>query len=145
LELGTAFGAPFRILPREPDDRAPADPARRITILAVTAAARRRDRREHTAGFRIDPLDAILGDLKQVLAVEGRSCVRGDIRSVFPLAGSKAFSLSPALHRQLRYPREHRSTPIVPISVPNPDLARWVRVVGDIVPEIEDNSSPRGQ
>jgi hypothetical protein len=49
------------------------------TILAVIAAARRRDRREHTAGYRIDPLDAILGDLKQVLAVEGRSCVRGDI------------------------------------------------------------------
>jgi hypothetical protein len=71
----------------------------RLTILAVIAAARRRDRREHTAGYRIDPLDAILGDLKQVLAVEGRSCVRGDIRSVFPLAGSKAFSLSPALHR----------------------------------------------
>jgi hypothetical protein len=51
----------------------------RLTILAVIAAARRRDRREHTAGYRIDPLDAILGDLKQVLAVEGRSCVRGDI------------------------------------------------------------------
>src|SRR6266567_4535835 len=45
----------------------------------VTAAARRRDRREHTAGLRIDLLDAILGDLKQVLTVEGRSCVRGDI------------------------------------------------------------------
>jgi hypothetical protein len=45
----------------------------------VTAAARRRDRREHTAGLRIDFLDAILGDLKQVLTVEGRSCVRGDI------------------------------------------------------------------
>jgi hypothetical protein len=27
----------------------------------------------------IDPLDAILGELKQVLAVEGRSCMRGDI------------------------------------------------------------------
>jgi hypothetical protein len=38
----------------------------------VTAAAGRRDRGEYTAGLRIDLLDAILGDLKQVLAVEGR-------------------------------------------------------------------------
>jgi hypothetical protein len=36
----------------------------------VTAAARRGDRREHTACLRIDLLDAIFGDLKQVLAVE---------------------------------------------------------------------------
>src|SRR5262249_47946289 len=36
----------------------------------VTAAAGRRDRSEHTAGLRIDLLDAISGDLKQVLAVE---------------------------------------------------------------------------
>src|SRR5918995_6610800 len=45
----------------------------------VTAAAGRRDRGEHTAGLRIDLLDAILGDLKQVLPVEGRSCMRGDL------------------------------------------------------------------
>jgi hypothetical protein len=45
----------------------------------VTAAAGRRDRREHTTGLRIDLLDAILGDLIQVLAVEGRACMRGDI------------------------------------------------------------------
>ena len=45
----------------------------------VTAAAGRRDRGEHTAGVRIDLLDAILGELKQVLAVEGRSRMRGDI------------------------------------------------------------------
>src|SRR5438874_9384296 len=45
----------------------------------VTAAAGRRDRGEHTAGLRIDLLDAVLGELKQVLAVEGRSCMRGDI------------------------------------------------------------------
>src|ERR1035441_7560989 len=31
------------------------------------------------AGFRIDLPDTILGDLKQVLAVESRSSVRGDI------------------------------------------------------------------
>ena len=45
----------------------------------VTAAAGRRDRGEHTAALRIDLLDAILGELKQVLAVEGRSCMRGGI------------------------------------------------------------------
>ena len=45
----------------------------------VTAAAGRRDRGEHAAGLRIDLLDAILGDLKQVLAVEGRPGMRGDI------------------------------------------------------------------
>src|SRR5438445_1998100 len=45
----------------------------------VTAAAGRGDRGEHTAGLRIDLLDAILGDLKQVLAVEGRSGMRSDI------------------------------------------------------------------
>ena len=41
-------------------------------------AAGRRDRGEHTAGLRIDLLDAIPGDLKQVLAIEGRSGMRGD-------------------------------------------------------------------
>ncbi len=45
----------------------------------VAAAAGRRDRGEHAAGLRIDLLDAILGDLEQVLAVEGGSGMRGDI------------------------------------------------------------------
>jgi hypothetical protein len=40
---------------------------------------RRRDRAQHTAGRRVDLPDAILFDLKQVLTVEGRSCMRGDI------------------------------------------------------------------
>src|SRR5213078_4281461 len=44
----------------------------------ITAAAGRRDRGEHTAGLRIDLLDAVLSELKQVLAVEGRSRVPGD-------------------------------------------------------------------
>src|SRR5690606_29795015 len=35
----------------------------------------RRDRREHFAGFRVEPLDAIPGDLEQVAAVEGTSRV----------------------------------------------------------------------
>ena len=42
-------------------------------------AAGRRDGGEHTAGLRIDLLDPVLRDLKQVLAVKGRSCMRGDI------------------------------------------------------------------
>ena len=42
-------------------------------------AAGRRDRGEHTAGLRIDRLDAIPGELIKVLTVEGRSCICGDI------------------------------------------------------------------
>jgi hypothetical protein len=45
----------------------------------VAAVAGRGDGGEHSATLRIDLLDAILGDLKQVLAVEGRPCMRGDI------------------------------------------------------------------
>src|SRR4051812_21483991 len=43
------------------------------------AAGGRRDRGEHVPGLRIDFLDAILGDLKQVATVEGRPRVRGDV------------------------------------------------------------------
>src|SRR5690606_26097407 len=39
----------------------------------------RRDRGEHAAGLRIDLLDAVPGDLKQVPAVEGGSRMRGDV------------------------------------------------------------------
>src|SRR6266568_924040 len=45
----------------------------------AAAAAGRRDRGEHTASFGIDLLDAIVGDLKQVFAIESRSCMRRDI------------------------------------------------------------------
>src|SRR3546814_18655417 len=45
----------------------------------VTSAARRRNRREHAAGLRIDLLDTILGDLKKIPSVESRSRLRGDI------------------------------------------------------------------
>src|SRR5207248_942934 len=55
----------------------------------VAAAAGRRDRGEHAAGVRIDLLDAILGELKQVLAVEGRSCMRGDIDRAHRLAARR--------------------------------------------------------
>jgi hypothetical protein len=58
----------------------------------VTAAAGRRDRREHSADLLIDFLDAIHGDLKRVLTVEGRSCVRGDINRAQHLAAAAAGS-----------------------------------------------------
>src|SRR5262249_27661373 len=45
----------------------------------VPAAAGRRNRGEHAAGLRIDLLDAIASDLKDVLAVEGRAGARGDV------------------------------------------------------------------
>src|SRR6267142_713590 len=63
---------PVSILPHPERAFGPGEPR-------VTAAAGCRDRGEHTAGLRIDLLDAILGELKQMLAVEGRSCMRGDI------------------------------------------------------------------
>jgi hypothetical protein len=45
----------------------------------VTAVARSRDRGENAAALRIDLLDAILAELVQMLTVEGRSGMRGDI------------------------------------------------------------------
>jgi hypothetical protein len=63
---------PVSILPHPERALRPREPR-------VTTAAGRRDRGEHTAGLRIDLLDAILGELKEVLAVEGRSRVPGDI------------------------------------------------------------------
>src|SRR5580658_31325 len=62
-------------LPVLPDPERPFGPGE----PRVTAAAGRRDRGEHMAGLRIDLLDAILGDLKQMLTVKGRSGMRGDI------------------------------------------------------------------
>src|SRR6266567_8351537 len=45
----------------------------------VTAGSRRWDRGEHLACLWIDLVNATLNDLKEVLAVEGRSCVRSHI------------------------------------------------------------------
>src|SRR3974390_110407 len=42
-----------------------------------------RDGRNYSAGIRIDFLDAIPGDLVQVLAVEGGSRMRGDIERAY--------------------------------------------------------------
>src|SRR6185436_21487 len=52
----------------------------------VAAGSRRRERREHTPGLRIDLLDAVFGELEQVAAVEGRSRVRGDLDRTHLLA-----------------------------------------------------------
>jgi hypothetical protein len=63
---------PVPILPHPERPFGPREPR-------VTTAAGRRDRGEHTAGLRIDLVDAVLRELKQVLAVEGRSRMPGDI------------------------------------------------------------------
>src|SRR5258708_36794731 len=55
----------------------------------VAAAAGRRDRGEHTASFGIDLLDAILGDLKQVFAIESRSSMRRDIYRAHQLSACR--------------------------------------------------------
>src|ERR1700752_3886745 len=55
----------------------------------VTAAAGRRDGGEHTTGLGINLLDAIFSDLKQVLTVECRSCMRGDINRAQHLAAGR--------------------------------------------------------
>src|SRR5262249_53956754 len=52
----------------------------------VAAAAGRGDGGEHTAAVRIDLVDLVLGDLKQVLAVEGRSRMRGHFDAAQGLA-----------------------------------------------------------
>ena len=74
----------------------------------VAAAAGRRDRGEHAAGVRIDLLDAILGDLKQVLAVEGRSGMRGDIDRAQRLRRSPDRGRSACRRRQTRRAGRHR-------------------------------------
>ncbi len=52
----------------------------------VTAAAGCRDRAQYAAGFGVDLLDPILGDLEEVLPVEGRPGVGRDIDRALQLA-----------------------------------------------------------
>jgi hypothetical protein len=47
-----------------------------------SGAPGRRNRGEHAAGVRIDLLDAVARKLEQVVTVESRSCMRGDIDRV---------------------------------------------------------------
>lgn len=56
----------------------------RQTRVAIFAG--RRDRGKHTASFRINLLDAPVGDLKQVPAVERRSSIRRDLKRSFDLS-----------------------------------------------------------
>jgi hypothetical protein len=55
----------------------------------VTAAAGSRNRGKYAAALRIDLLDAILAELVQVLTVEGRSGMRGDIDRAQNLAARR--------------------------------------------------------
>ena len=50
------------------------------------AAVRRRDAGEHPAALRIDLLDTVLGELEQMLAVEGRPGMCGDLDHAHGLA-----------------------------------------------------------
>ena len=76
----------------------------------VTTAGGSGNRGQHTAGRRIDLLDEPLGNLKQVPAVEGRSCVRGDINraqhlSTRRIEGAQLFSGSkPDLQTVIGHP-----------------------------------------
>jgi hypothetical protein len=72
-------------IPMLPDPERPFGPRE----PRVTATTGRGDGRDHTPSLRINLLDAILSDLKQVLAVECRSRVRGDIDRTHSLAASR--------------------------------------------------------
>jgi hypothetical protein len=63
---------PLAILPHPERPFGPGEPG-------VTSATGRRDRRDDTAGPWIDLLNAILGELVQMLAVECRPGMRGDL------------------------------------------------------------------
>jgi hypothetical protein len=65
---------PLAIMPHPERPFGPGEPR-------VAAAPGRRNRGEHIAGLRIDLLDAILGELKQVFAVEGGSGMREDVKN----------------------------------------------------------------
>lgn len=62
-------------LPILPDPERPVGPGK----TGVSTSARRRDGAEDATGLRIDLLDAILRNLKQVPPIESGARVRGDI------------------------------------------------------------------
>src|SRR5262249_21921471 len=63
---------PLPILPDPERSLGPCEPR-------VAPASRRRDRGKDLPGRRIDLLDAVLGDLKEMLTIEGRPGMRGDL------------------------------------------------------------------
>src|SRR5690606_9049016 len=52
----------------------------------VAAARGRRNGRQHAARLRVDLLNPVLADLKQLLAVEGGACMRRDVERAHDLA-----------------------------------------------------------
>src|SRR5207248_7067760 len=61
----------------------------------VTTLARRGDGGKHSASLRIDFLDAILGDLKQVFAIESSSCMCRDIDRAHHLSARRIKGIQP--------------------------------------------------
>jgi hypothetical protein len=92
-----------------PDPERPFGPGK----PGITAATGRRDRGDHTAGFRIDLLDTILEELKQVLPVEGRSRMRGDLDRTFRVPARGIEGVQPVAGRK----------PDVPAVICNPTHA----------------------
>jgi len=61
----------------------------------VTAVAGRRDGGENLTRHWINLLNAILGDLKQMAAIEGRSCMRCDIHRTLDFAARRIEGIQP--------------------------------------------------
>ncbi len=68
----------------------------------VTTTARRRNRGEHAATFRIDFLNAIFGDLEQVPAIESCSGMRGDVNRALRFAAGRIEGVSVYLRKRTR-------------------------------------------
>jgi hypothetical protein len=83
---------PLPVLPHPERPFGPREPG-------VGAAAGRGDRREHAAARRIDLVDAVLGDLEQVLSVESGAGVRGDVDRVQRLATRRVEGVQPVAGR----------------------------------------------
>src|SRR4029077_403923 len=76
-------------IPILPDPQRPSGPGQ----PRIAAAAGRWDGGEHMAGLWIDLMDAILGDLKEVLSVECCSCMGGDIDRALHLSARRIESV----------------------------------------------------
>jgi len=65
-----------------------------------TGTPRRRYRGEYLARIRINLLNVVIGKLKQMVAVEGRSCVRGDNDSALDLSIRRSEGVQPVAGRK---------------------------------------------